>query len=238
VFFSKRSKDICIEPPNELTTIDLACLSHWRIKLNDIAAMILELSMEGYLEIIDSNVLDNGERSTDAAIRLKRLRDYDGNHPAKKYLIKILFSHDDTIKLSELKGSYDVFRELKRIIHHHRARMDASAIKSFHSFAKLVDLKQLNTLLKQSPQYLYHIFPYIVALGLDGVWKQRFDNINLVEPANISTYAHLQNGWNFSMYIAVYQGILEDLAKITKKPSSTWNSGEFLSSLANLITRD
>ena len=55
-------------------------------------------------------------------------------------------------------------------------------IIGFKNFIKLVEKKELETMLEQDPQYYYHILPYAQVLGVSKIWEDKFKDIAVQPP--------------------------------------------------------
>lgn len=55
-------------------------------------------------------------------------------------------------------------------------------IIGFKNYIKLVEKKELETMLEQDPQYYYHILPYAQVLGVSKIWEEKFQDIAIEPP--------------------------------------------------------
>ena len=55
-------------------------------------------------------------------------------------------------------------------------------LRGFKTFLKTAEKPQLESLVKQNPEYFYNILPYTYALGVSDVWINQFETIALRAP--------------------------------------------------------
>lgn len=100
-------------------------------------------------------------------------------------------------------------------------------ILGFKSFIENAEKDRINTLVKEDPQYFYHILPYAMALGVTDKWADQFENITLEAP---EWYQNASSTRAFSaVYFASHMNAqTQSMGQaMSSSPSSSSSGGSF-----------
>jgi len=98
-------------------------------------------------------------------------------------------------------------------------------LSGLYNWLKDPDPQEMADLLDKDPNYLQHIFPYVLAFGLDESWEKRWDTFEMAPPIWYSTYHRGAHNVNYGQFTKQFQAHKIEQVFYTPKPPAPSNGG-------------
>lgn len=118
------------------------------------------------------------------------------------------------------------------IVHARSPQLSAKGIeyhnhlRGLYKWLKNPDPQEMSTLLEKDPSYLQHIFPYVLAFGLDESWERRWDEYDVAPPIWYSTNnPHGSRHMNYGQFTKDFKAHKIEQVFYTPKPPAPPSGG-------------